>query len=36
MSTDKGQSLNLVAIESLKQPSSCFKGKGNSEILPLS
>lgn len=35
MSTDKGQSLNLVAIESLKQPSSVIS-KGNSEILPLS
>lgn len=35
MNTDKGQSLNLVAMESLKQPSSVIS-KGSAEILPLS
>lgn len=35
MNTGKGQSLNLVEIESLKQPSSVIS-KGSAEILPLS
>jgi len=35
INTDKGQCLNFIGTESLKQPSSVIT-KGNAEILPLS